>query len=164
VVPRGQEGEAQQHVSSVHGFHRPVVGGRRRGFGVVGQRRQVHPARFWQGLLLWLIASGTSYTQAHKIFDIPQAYAAHSFSPFIYESRVLNDIIFVFGFGLEKYGQKIQKLKFQKRYLEVFISIRDKVRAFFQFIPERKNIFCFQMSQKIRLQILRCVVILKGFF
>jgi hypothetical protein len=56
---------------------------------------------------------------------------------------------------------KSQKMKPQKRYLEVSNLIRYGVRAFFRFTAERKNIEFFQMSQKMRLEILRCVVMMK---
>jgi hypothetical protein len=57
--------------------------------------------------------------------------------------------------------QKFKKMKLQKHYLEV--SFRNEVRAFFRFTAERKNLEIFQMSQKKRLEILRCVVLLKVF-
>jgi hypothetical protein len=59
---------------------------------------------------------------------------------------------------------KSQKMKLQKHYLEVSSSSRNEARAFFRFIAERKNCEFFQMSQKKRLEILRCVGVLKGFF
>jgi hypothetical protein len=58
---------------------------------------------------------------------------------------------------------KSQKIKLQKHYLEVSNSSRNEVRAFFQFTAERKNYEFFLMSQKKRLEILRCVVLLKVF-
>ena len=58
---------------------------------------------------------------------------------------------------------KSQKMKLQKHYLEVSNSSRNEVRAFFRFTAERKNYEFFQMSQKKRLEILRCVVLLKVF-
>jgi hypothetical protein len=58
---------------------------------------------------------------------------------------------------------KSQKMKLQKHFLEVSNSSRNKVRAFFRFTAERKNYEFFQMSQKKRLEILRCVVLLKVF-
>jgi hypothetical protein len=54
-------------------------------------------------------------------------------------------------------------MNLQKRYLEVSHSIRDGVTAFFRFTPEWKNYEFFQMSQNVRLEILRCVVALKVF-
>jgi hypothetical protein len=69
--------------------------------------------------------------------------------------------VFIF-FGL-KMCPKSQKMKPQKRYLEVSNSIRDGVRAFFRFTAEQKNKEFFQMSQKMRLKILRCVVVMKVF-
>jgi hypothetical protein len=62
-----------------------------------------------------------------------------------------------------KMSPKSQKMKLQKRYLEVSNSTRDGVRAFFRFTAKQKNNFFFQMSQKKRLEILRCVVVLKVF-
>jgi hypothetical protein len=58
---------------------------------------------------------------------------------------------------------KSQKMKLQKHYLEVSNSSRKEVRAFFRFTAERKNYEFFQMSQKKRLEILRCVVLLNFF-
>jgi hypothetical protein len=58
---------------------------------------------------------------------------------------------------------KSQKMKLQKHYLEVSNSSRNEVRAFFRFNVERKNYEFFQMSQKKRLEIIRCVVRLKVF-
>jgi hypothetical protein len=58
---------------------------------------------------------------------------------------------------------KSQKMKPQKRYLEVSYSIRDGVRAFFGFTAKRKKEEFFQMSQKTRLEIIRCVVAMKVF-
>jgi hypothetical protein len=60
-------------------------------------------------------------------------------------------------------GPKSQKMKLQKRYLEVSISIRDGDRAFFRFTAEPKKEKKNQMSQKTRLEILRCVVAMKVF-
>jgi hypothetical protein len=54
-------------------------------------------------------------------------------------------------------------MKLQKHYLEVSNSFRNEVRAFLRFTAERKNYELFQMSQKKRLEILRCVVLLKVF-
>jgi hypothetical protein len=54
-------------------------------------------------------------------------------------------------------------MKLQKRHLEVSNSNRGKVRAFFRFTAKRKNLEIFQMSQKMRLEILRCVMVLKVF-
>jgi hypothetical protein len=55
-------------------------------------------------------------------------------------------------------------MKLQKHYLEVSSSSRNEVRAFFRFIAEGKNCEFFQMSQKKRLEILRCVGVLIFFF
>jgi hypothetical protein len=55
-------------------------------------------------------------------------------------------------------------MKLQKHYLEVSSSSRNEVRAFFRFIAEGKNCEFFQMSQKKRLEILRCVGVLNFFF
>jgi hypothetical protein len=54
-------------------------------------------------------------------------------------------------------------MKLQKRHLELCNSNRGKVRAFFRFTAKRKNLEIFQMSQKKRLEILRCVMVLKVF-
>ena len=51
----------------------------------------------------------------------------------------------------------------QKRHLELSNSNRGKVRAFFRFSAKRKNLEIFQMSQKKRLEILRCLEMLKVF-
>jgi hypothetical protein len=58
---------------------------------------------------------------------------------------------------------KNQNMIPQKRHLEVSKSIREEVRAFSRFTAKRKNWEFFQTSQKIRLEILRCVVVLKVF-
>jgi hypothetical protein len=54
-------------------------------------------------------------------------------------------------------------MKLQKRYFEVSNSTRDGVIAFYLFTAKRKIGEIFQMSQKKRLEILRCVVVLKVF-
>jgi hypothetical protein len=54
-------------------------------------------------------------------------------------------------------------MKLQKRYFEVSNSTRGRVRAFFRFTAKRKNLKIFQMSQKKRLEILRCVMVSKVF-
>jgi hypothetical protein len=51
-------------------------------------------------------------------------------------------------------------MKLQKRHLELSNSNRGKDRAFFRFAAKRKNLEIFQMSQKKRLEILRCVEVL----
>jgi hypothetical protein len=66
-----------------------------------------------------------------------------------------------FFFFDSKMCPKTQKMNLQKRYLEVSNSIRDGVRAFFRFTPERKKWEFFQMSKNVFLEILRCVVVLK---
>jgi hypothetical protein len=70
---------------------------------------------------------------------------------------------FFFLFFDLKMCPKSQKMKLQKHYLEVSNSSRNEVRAFLRFTVERKNYEFFQMSQKKRLEILRCVVLLKVF-
>jgi hypothetical protein len=59
--------------------------------------------------------------------------------------RILPDFFLFLG---SKMCQKNQKMKLQKRYLEVSSSIRDEVRAFFRFTAEWKKYEFFQMSQK----------------
>jgi hypothetical protein len=54
-------------------------------------------------------------------------------------------------------------MKLQKRYLEVSNSTRGKDRAFFRFAAKRKNLKIFQMSQKKRLEILHCAMVLTVF-
>jgi hypothetical protein len=54
-------------------------------------------------------------------------------------------------------------MKLQKRHLELSNSNRGKVRAFLRLSAKRKNLEIFQMSQKKRLEILRCVEVLKVF-
>jgi hypothetical protein len=66
-------------------------------------------------------------------------------------------------FSTRKCVQNLKKMKLQKHYLEVSNSSRNEVRAFFRFTAERKNYEFFQMSQRKRLEILRCVVLLKVF-
>jgi muconolactone delta-isomerase len=58
---------------------------------------------------------------------------------------------------------KSQNMKLQKRHLEVSNSTRGKDRAFFRFAAKRKNLEIFQMSQKKRLEILHCAMVLKVF-
>jgi hypothetical protein len=71
--------------------------------------------------------------------------------------------IFFYLFFDSKMCPKSQNMKLQKRYLEVSSSIRDGDRAFFQFTAERKKEEFFQMSQKTRLEIIRCLVAMKVF-
>jgi hypothetical protein len=79
------------------------------------------------------------------------------------EKKGFFQMVFFSVFIYSKMCPKSQKMKPQKRYLEVSNSIRDGVRAFFRFTAERKNGEFFQMSQKTRFEILRCVVVMKVF-